>query len=412
MSYESLSKLFYKDVSNDRFENNQARADLRRQAESSYSLGVYSPEGEELFVAMPRELSVLCETVMRNERKLADVLVGLPGIARASLVRNLVISEVVGTNEIEGINSTRKQINDFLEADNHSGKSENNRRFRELAKLYLGLSESDIPERPTTPGEVRAIYDLVMEGEDLGDNAPDGVIFRKNPVEIIGSGGKVLHEGLMPENAIIDAVGSMIAFAESSEVPELISAITAHYIFEYVHPFYDGNGRTGRYLLALYLSRPLSPLTSLSLSRAIAENKAPYYRSFKETEGRLNHGEVTPFVICMAEYIVKAQESLLAELARSAAALSDVSKRLNEMAGELGLSNRQVCILYILAQRDLFAAFPDASFAEIADYLSLTKQAARPSAKTLEEQGLICVASARPLRFTLTSEGRSVLGLV
>ena len=114
----------------------------------------------------------------------------------------------------------------------------------------------------------------------------------------------------------------------------------------------------------------------------------------------------------MAEYIVKAQESLLAELARSAGALSDVSKRLNEMAGELGLSNRQVCILYILAQRDLFAAFPDASFAEIADYLSLTKQAARPSAKTLEEQGLICIASARPLRFALTSEGRSVLGLV
>lgn len=47
----------------------------------------------------------------------------------------------------------------------------------------------------------------------------------------------------------------------------------AHYIFEYAHPFYDGNGRTGCYLLSLFLENSLSQPTVLSLSRAIANNR-------------------------------------------------------------------------------------------------------------------------------------------
>ena len=71
--------------------------------------------GEELFFSMPRELAVLSEAVLRREREISDSLSTLPGIARAALVRNLVISEVVSTNQLEGIHSTRKQINDLLE---------------------------------------------------------------------------------------------------------------------------------------------------------------------------------------------------------------------------------------------------------------------------------------------------------
>lgn len=77
-----------------------------------------------------------------------------------------------------------------------------------------------------------------------------------------------------------------------------------------VHPFYDGNGRTGRYLLALYLSSPLSILTTLSLSRVIAANRDAYYRSFKEAEHPLNHGELTHFVMNMLENVRIAQNDL------------------------------------------------------------------------------------------------------
>lgn len=90
----------------------------------------------ELFMALPHELSVLSEQVLRKERVVQSLRAAIPPIARGALVRSLVINEVVGTNDLEGIRSTRKQINELLEsssASEHMGQ----KRFRELAKLYL-----------------------------------------------------------------------------------------------------------------------------------------------------------------------------------------------------------------------------------------------------------------------------------
>ncbi|MFZ2526987.1 MAG: Fic family protein [Rhodococcus sp. (in: high G+C Gram-positive bacteria)] len=53
----------------------------------------------------------------------------------------------------------------------------------------------------------------------------------------------------------------------------MIRAVVAHFIFEYTHPFYDGNGRTGRYLLALDLRQVLAPYAGLALSATVADNK-------------------------------------------------------------------------------------------------------------------------------------------
>jgi len=102
----------------------------------------------------------------------------------------------------------------------------------------------------------------------------------------------------------------MLEIVNSDEVPQVYSSIIGHFLFEYIHPFYDGNGRTGRYLLALWLSEPLSLLTSLSLSRIIFENKDVYYRAFKRAEHPLMHGELTFFVISMLELVRQAQDEL------------------------------------------------------------------------------------------------------
>lgn len=89
---------------------------------------------------------------------------------------------------------------------------------------------------------------------------------------------KVVHKGVEPEDKIIEVVETMLQTVQRDDMPEMISALASHYLFEYAHPFYDGNGRTGRYLLALFLSEALSVPTVLSLSRAIAENRSIYYR--------------------------------------------------------------------------------------------------------------------------------------
>lgn len=70
--------------------------------------------------------------------------------------------------------------------------------------------------------------------------------------------------GLHPEEKITLAVRGVLDMVNKPEIISLYSALASHFIFEYAHPFYDGNGRTGRYLLSLFLEESLSKATALS----------------------------------------------------------------------------------------------------------------------------------------------------
>ena len=409
MGYQSLEKLFYKDRSSERFTENERLARQRLLDDSSFRIG-FAMGAEELFLAAPRELTVLCHQVLARECEVVDATKELPSIALGALVRSLVIDEVVSTNELEGVYSTRKQISDLLESnDVPQGKEPDTRRFRELARIYLELSDTD-RLIPSTPQDVRMIYDRIMHGEDLGDSAPDGSLFRRDGVEIVGQGGKVVHTGVAPEDKIISSVETMLSVANSGALPPLFGAIVSHFLFEYIHPFYDGNGRTGRYLLALFLTRSLSTLTALSLSRVIAENKAGYYRGFREAEYKLNHGELTFFVMSLMEYIGIAQSQLVDDLQVKHDRLDGASERLRELASKGAYKAPELEILFTLAQYALFAAFPEMTLDAIADCLTVGKQSARKYLKQLEAKGMVRVVTKRPLRFALSDDGIRAFG--
>ena len=410
MTYESLRTLFYKDASTERYSNADTLARQRIEAESTFRTGMDTPAGE-LFLAVPRELSLLNEQVLRHERRITTQLKELPPIAQWAMIRGLVVDEVVSTNELEGVCSTRRQINELLQSDSPVKDPLQQKRFRELAKLYIGLTDQQQP-KPLKPEDIRLIYDIVMDGEPLdAANRPDGKLFRKGKVDIIGPGSRVVHEGLYPESEIVSGIEKMLAIAGSEEMPETFSSIVSHFIFEYVHPFYDGNGRTGRYLLALYLSGPLSILTSLSLSRVIAANRDAYYRSFREAEHPLNHGELTHFVMNMLENVRIAQNDLDMNLSEKKELLDQIDKDLPLFGEAKGLSEKELGIVYLLAQLDLFAAFPEAPQQEVADYIRLGVQQSRVYTKSLEEKGIVVAASKRPLRFKLAEPAAVELGL-
>ena len=68
-----------------------------------------------------------------------------------------------------------------------------------------------------------------------------------------------------------------------SDVDILIKIAVIHYQFESIHPFYDGNGRTGRIINILYLvQKDLLDIPILYLSRYITQNKADYYKALQE----------------------------------------------------------------------------------------------------------------------------------
>lgn len=80
-------------------------------------------------------------TKQRHERRITTQLKELPPIAQWAMIRGLVVDEVVSTNELEGVYSTRRQINELLQSDSPVKDPLQQKRFRELAKLYIGLTD-------------------------------------------------------------------------------------------------------------------------------------------------------------------------------------------------------------------------------------------------------------------------------
>ena len=414
MPYPTLEKLFYMDNSSERFQHHEEQHRLRLDAESTFRTGIELEHGE-LFCAVPRELSVATEQVLRRERRVSALWRSLPTAALGAYLRGLILDEVVCSNDIEGVHSTRRQIENALEeaerdTSSRAGAAERpHAPFMEFARLYLGLTDRDNPPSlPRTPEDIRTIYDAVMHGAlDDRDRIKAG-LFRSGTV-VIEQRGKVVHRGVSPESAIYAMIEQTISLMGSEDVPELYSSLLAHFLFEYIHPFYDGNGRTGRYLLALGLSRPLSQATVLSLSRTIAENKEKYYRAFDITERRMNRSEGTHFVLAMLDLIARAQEGVIADLEDKRLSLERLGERIAQLGD--GFSEREKDLLYYLGQVCLFGAFGDAKMRDAADYLRVSAPTARKAFDSLSGQNLLRRTRERPAIYRLSSDGRELLGL-
>lgn len=406
MEYKDLATLFHMSSSSNREKDILEVLAERKNSPSSFNLHFAVASGE-LFIAVPRELSVITQRVLRRERKVSNLIRRLPSIASHEVLRGLVFDEVVMSNRIENIHSTKKQIEAALSFG--EGDDPKNKRFREFAKLYLDIIDGTflLPESPT---DIRVIYDKVMDGELLA-NPPDGELFRKDEV-FINDGIKQIHKGVVPESAIIQGLQDMINLTVSPDVPELYSALASHYIFEYIHPFYDGNGRTGRYLLSMFLEAPLSKPTALSLSRVMAENSNQYYQAFSGVEDPLNHGELTFFIVTMLELILKAQDDLIERLEKNIAKLDVLEEATDSISESGNYPEKAAAILFVLLQQRAFGVSPSVKLDPLAEHIGIGSQQTRKYLADLEKEDVVKKTRGRnPMMFAISDSFLNEFGI-
>jgi Fic family protein len=117
----------------------------------------------------------------------------------------------------------------------------------------------------------------------------------------IGSPGCTLNTAKfvpVPPDHLMDALSELERFLHNRQLPPLIHIALCHYQFEAIHPFSDGNGRTGRILNVLYLiQQELLGLPVLYLSHYIIQNKSDYYRLLKSITEENNWEEWVLFVV-------------------------------------------------------------------------------------------------------------------
>ena len=335
-------------------------------AEEEYSLRIDNPvtyrsgivfDAHEIFAMCVTDLVTYMNDIVYAEKAVEKAWDELPRFAQREYLMQLIAKEVQNTNIIEGVHSTRKELSKALDAASEQNK---HTRFSEFTKLFLELVDSNECDTsiPQTLQDIRKIYDSIMQGELESGDIPDGEIFRKKKVSIRDGANNVVHDGDATEAEIQDHLSQMLSLMNSAEVPTLIKACMCHYAFESVHPFYDGNGRTGRFLFALQLHEQLSMPTILSLSSVIYAEKSGYYAAFSKSQELFNCNDLTMFCCTMLQYIKKAQNEVLNNIILQLKQIIYCMGKLLEFSKKTAISKVQREVMTILLQNKLFSYNP------------------------------------------------------
>lgn len=282
------------------------------------------------FLCMNSSVYQLLLSIERTDKEVEKLCVDLPGVALSQLVNKSLIDEIMQTNNIEGVISTRKEINEVL-ADIENKNA--NRRFYGLVKKYRVLSSGEEIGIESCD-DIRRIYDDMFGYEIKADpeSVPDGKIFRKNSVSVYNSAGKEIHCGVYPEEKIIFYMERALDFLQEEKADFLVKIAVFHYLFGYIHPFYDGNGRTDRFISSYLLSKALNEIIGFRLSYTIKENISKYYGAFKIcNDTRRNMGDLTPFVEMFLTVVETAEKNLAESLKRKKADLYKYKKKIGSL---------------------------------------------------------------------------------
>ena len=357
-----------------------------------------------LFYVNLLELSLLQEKILQNSNKINYISNRLPTIAIKEIIMKILSNELYKTNKIEGIETVKSEIHSSLKDDRISNKKSN--KLDGIIKKYKDIMENNFEdtEHIDSLSSFRKIYDEMFEEfEKSGNYKLDGKYFRKDIVKVINGLGNTIHIGVNGEEAIEKNIESLIEFMNIKDIPFLVKASISHFFFEYIHPFYDGNGRFGRYLLSLYLARKLDNLTAFSVSYSISRNLDDYYKSFVEVEDVTNYGEITFFVENILKTIKNGQEMIIELLNDSVMRFKHSMEILDELTKEL--SEKENIILQIYLQNYLFNDFEELTNVELTSIIGdLTQQTINKYTQELEKKGYLVKIKQRPLTYALSEK--------
>ncbi|WP_303234536.1 Fic family protein [Holdemanella biformis] len=343
MEYELLSKIFYKKPT-----EYESIYDARFNSEASIKLPIKIHENVG-FIFNTNEITKLLVKIYKTINKINLLRTHLPNIAINSYIIKSLKDEIALTNEIEGVRSTRKEIEDAID----SIKNDKSARFKGLVDKYFKLISNEIIPLNNCE-DIRTIYDALVLPEIEKENLPDGILFRKEPVQVVSATQKEKHRGIMPESKIIESLDLCLDFLKSDDIDSLIKISAFHYLFGYIHPFYDGNGRTSRFISSYLIKNELDVLLALKLSYTVKNNINKYYKAFDVCNDRKNKGDITFFVVTFLELLSQASDDLYTKIADLNDQLNYYNNIINTLVNEKVLNDKQAKCIFILCQNRLF----------------------------------------------------------
>jgi Fic family protein len=265
------------------------------------------------------ETAAILKRLVAAHRALAE----FKGVAASMPNQNILIStlglqEAKDSSEIENIVTTHDELFREVLSDAGAGPA-----AKEVARYSqaLRVGFAAVRESGLLTGNHIVEIQAALEKNRAG--------YRKLPGTVLKDGaGRVVYTPPTPERlpALMADLERFINDRESFDADPLVKMALIHHQFESIHPFYDGNGRTGRIVNVLYLVKEgLLDTPVLYLSRAIVRGKADYYRLLQDVRER---DQWEPWV----EYVLGAVQSTaidgIATIRAIKAALMDYKHRI------------------------------------------------------------------------------------
>lgn len=361
------------------------------------------PNTFELFYVPTNDTMNLMQKVMLYDKELDDKFYSLPGVALNKFLLETITEELYSTNELEGVKSSRKEIAKSTKSIMLK-KTSKNMRLHSLISSYIELTKGS-PKLPQTAEDYREIYDKITQGEIKDEELPDGDVFRKDINYVFNKREKEIHRGVYPEEAILKKMIDLISFMDkdSSELNFLLRIAIGHYYFGYIHPFYDGNGRTSRFISSSYLIQGFSLMTALSLARGCNINRNKYLEAFDKTNKIISFGEMNFFVDEFLRTILEGQKDLLIGLNEKIELLNMADKKIKT---DPRIENDDELNMMFIFIQDHFFSLDNSGMTvrDTIEILGKSDATVRKKLKVMEDKGLIERVKSSPLVYILPKE--------
>lgn len=192
------------------------------------------------------------------------------------LLRPLQIEESLRSSSLEGTYAPNEDLLLFELDPQDTPASAEQSHTREVANLRQTLQRaaSHLDGRRLSAHDIRSMHQMLLNNVRGGDKQPGE--FRSGQV-FIGSDHRYIPP---PAHLVQECMNDLVAYwsAPADDLPPLVRALMAHYQFEAIHPFRDGNGRIGRVILTLMIAQ-CSQLNApwVHLSAFFEDHRAEYF---------------------------------------------------------------------------------------------------------------------------------------
>ena len=243
------------------------------------------------------EMLELVSEIMENLGKLSGVneLEKLPRLRRVSRIKSIHSSLAIENNTL-----SIEQVTDVINGKRVLAPQKDIEEVHNAFNAYEKLSEIN----PYSIDDLLKIHGIMMNGL-----VKEAGMLRSGQVGVYNQDGKVVHLA-PPADFVPQQLGQLFDWVKNSNANMLIKSSVFHYEFEFIHPFNDGNGRTGRLWQTALLASWKPIFAWIPIESIIKDNQEEYYNAITLSTSQ---GKSNIFIEFMLDVINKAIKDIITD---------------------------------------------------------------------------------------------------